>query len=74
VQAQYGESVGGSRLVDCCRSRNDTNRNVEKILAKIRLEGEENNMIVSLRSSIVECTRGSYSKAFVGKVRDFVPI
>lgn len=53
-------------------SKYETNRNVSNILDKVRSEGKENNMIVSLRFNIVECMRGSYKKGFVGQVREFV--
>jgi len=58
--------------VDNCRSRYNTNKNVDKILGEVRLEGKEHNMIVPLIFNIVECIVGSYKNGFVGEVRDFV--
>ena len=60
--------------MDCCRSGYNTNRNVGRILGKVRTKYEEKNMIVSLRFSIVEYIRGDYDKGLVGQVRDFVSI
>ena len=74
MEAQDGGSVGGLRLVDCCRSRYGTNKNVSRRLGEVKSEGEEHNMIVSLIFFIFECIRGSYNEGFVGQVRDFVPI
>jgi hypothetical protein len=61
MEAQYGIFFGGQRLVDHCGSRYCTYMNVSKRLGKVRLEGEEHNLVVSLRFSIIERLRGSYN-------------
>jgi hypothetical protein len=74
MEAQYGRSVGGKILVDRCGSRSCTYMNVSRRLVKVGSEGEEHNMVVSLKFSIIECVRGSYNQGFMEKVGDFVSI
>jgi hypothetical protein len=40
--------------------------NFNRRLEKVRLEGKEKNLIVSLTFSITECVRGSYKKGIMG--------
>jgi hypothetical protein len=49
-----------------------TDRNFNKLLEKVGSEGEEHNLIVSLRFSITECVRGSYNQGFMGQVGEVV--
>ena len=58
----------------CCRYKHNTNMNVGKTLGEVRSEGEEHNIILSLRLNIVECIRGRYGEGFMRQVREFVPI
>jgi hypothetical protein len=39
--------------------------NINIILGKIGSEGEEHNLVVSLRFNIIECVRGSYGQGFM---------
>jgi hypothetical protein len=55
VEAQYGRSIGGQLSMDCCGSKYCTYRNVNIRLGKVGLEGEKNNLVVSLKLSIIEC-------------------
>jgi len=73
MEAQDGGSIGRLRSLDCCGWQNN-NMNVNGRLGEVRLEGEEHNMIVSLKFSMVKCIKGNYDEGFVGQVRDFVPI
>jgi hypothetical protein len=72
VEAQDGRSIGGQRSVDLYGSRYCTYRNVNIRLGKVGSEGEEQNLVVSLRFSIIECVRGSYNQCIMGYVRGFV--
>ena len=66
MEAQNGIFVGKHRLVDRHGSMYYTNRDVNKRMDQVGSKGKENNMIVSLRFSIIECFRRSYNKGFMG--------
>jgi hypothetical protein len=60
------DHVGGQRSVNCCGSMNYTYKNVSRILEKVGSEGEEHNLVVSLRFSITQCVKGSYNQGIMG--------
>jgi hypothetical protein len=47
-------------------SRYCTYRNVSRRLEKVGSEGEEHNLVVSLKFNIIECVRGSYNQGIMG--------
>jgi hypothetical protein len=57
-----------------CGSRYCTYMNIKKGLDKVGLEGEEHNLVVSLRFNIIECVRGSYNQIFMELFGDFVSV
>jgi hypothetical protein len=48
-----------------CGCRYCTYKNINKRLGKVGLEGEEQNLVVSLRFNIIECVGGSYNQGFM---------
>jgi hypothetical protein len=66
MEAQYGRSIGHGKIsVDRCRSRYCTYMNLNKRLGKVGWEGEDHNLIVSLRFSITKYAKGSYDQGFM---------
>jgi hypothetical protein len=66
VEDQDGRSISGKISVDPYGSRYYTYMNVNKRLEKVGSEGEEHNLVVSLRLNIIECVRGSFNQGIMG--------